>query len=118
MEPNTVELVKVGDKSVVIKSGSRMPVQYAEYSEIIAMPQMKEVLTQLKQQMELESAFNKRIDQYKKGLTLDKNDAYLKAIEDERKAQEEEFMKMLQQAQKQQESASEQQQQPSGVVAT
>ena len=77
LAPNAVELVPSGDKKFfVIKAGVKSPSQYAEFSELKAMPQMKEMLAQFKKQVELEPAFLKRVEDYKKDFKLDENLTY------------------------------------------
>ncbi len=74
---NAVELIPSGDKKFfVIKVGVKSPSQYAEFSEVKAMPQMKEMLAQFKKLVELEPTFLKRVEDYKKDFKLDENLTY------------------------------------------
>lgn len=105
IKPGDVEVVQATDKFFVIKAGPKQEAQYASFEEVKAMPQMTEMLGQFKKQMELEPAFMKRIEEYKKGLDITKNDEYFKADEEARKAQEEELMKMIQEQMQAQQGA-------------
>lgn len=97
IKPGMVELAQSADKFYVIKAGPKEEAQYASFEEIKELPQMLEMLGQYKRQTELEPAFMKRIDEYKKGMKLAVDEEYFKTDEEERKAQEEQLMKLFQQ---------------------
>lgn len=121
LEPNGVELVSSGDKKFfVIKAGAKSPAQYASFSELKAMPHMSEMLAQFKKTVELEPAFLKRVEDYKKDFKIDENLEYFKEDEAQQKEEEEKLREMF--AQKMKEQGEEtpkasQAAKPQGVVA-
>ncbi len=125
LAPNAVELVPSGDKKFfVIKAGVKSPSQYAEFSELKAMPQMKEMLAQFKKQVELEPAFLKRLEDYKKDFKLDENLTYFEEEAAKQKEEEDKLREIFAQKMKEQEegspaaaSAPAQAAKPQGVVA-
>jgi len=115
MAPNSVELVQSGDKYFVAKAGSKSAASYADYKELAAMPQMKDMLGQFKKQVELESAFIKQIDEYKKGFTIVENLKYFDEKDAQRKVEEEQYKELI--AQKLKEQGDKAPAKPAGVVA-
>lgn len=106
LAPNAVELVPSGDKKFfVIKAGTKSPAQYAEFKELVAMPQMKEMLAQFKKQVELEPAFLKRVEEYKKDFKIDENLKYFEEEEAKRKEEEDKLREIFAQKMKEQETA-------------
>lgn len=98
--PNSVELVTSGDTFFVVKAGDRMPAEYADYEEVKQAENMQGMLGQFKKQCELEPAFLKRIEEYKKEFSIVENEEFFKQEEAKRIAQEEEQKKMFAQVMK------------------
>jgi hypothetical protein len=107
LKPGSVELVQAGDKFFVIKGGAQTKAQYADFNEVKAMPQMKENLAAFKKQSELEPAFLKQVEEYKKEFTLTENPKYFEEDEAAEKAKEEQFKQMLEEQMKSQEGKKE-----------
>ncbi len=103
--PDTVELVQSGDKYFVIKSGRKAPAVYAEFAELKAMPQMKDMLAQFKKQVELEPAFLQAVEDYKKEFKLVENLAYFEEEEAQRKTEEDQLREIFAQKMKGQQEA-------------
>ncbi len=110
-----VELIQTGDMFTVIKAGNKTEAEYSTYSELKEMPQMTQMLSQFKKQMELEAAFMKRLEGYKKGYTLKENEQYFKEEED--KFKEMIAQKMKEQAAQKKEAPAAKKTQPTSVVA-
>lgn len=124
LESNAVELVPSGDKKFfVIKAGAKSPSSYATFGELKAMPQMTEMLAQFKKQVELEPAFLKRIEDYKKDFKIDETLKYFEEEEAKQKEEEDKMREVFAQKMKEQEaaapakSAPAQAAKPQGVVA-
>ena len=104
MKPGDVEVIQGVNKHFVAKAGAKSTAKYADYKELMAMPQMKEMLSGYKQKVELEPAFVAAIDEYKKGLELKENTVYFEAEEAQQKAEEEKVKEMIAEQVKQQET--------------
>lgn len=124
LAPNAVELVASGDKKFfVIKAGAKSPSQYAEFSELKAMPQMTEMLAQFKRSVELEPAFLKRVEEYKNEFKIDENLKYFEEAEAKQKEEEEKLREAFAQKMQEQEGAQPEAEaptqaaKPQGVVA-
>jgi len=120
LEPSTVELVSSGDKKFfVIKAGTKSSAQYADFNELKAMPQMKEMLAQFKKQVELEPAFMKRVEEYKKDFKIEENRSYFEQEKARLKEEEEKLKEALAQQMKEGETAAPEAAapKPQGVVA-
>jgi hypothetical protein len=107
IQPNATELVTVpGGPFVVVRaSGPRQAVVYAEWAEVLkAQPDFKEKLANYKKQVEGQSEFLKRIEEWKKELNCVENTKFFEEEEARKKAELEAKFKELQEAQAKEET--------------
>ncbi len=108
LQPNAAELVSAhgGPYVVVYGVGPRQAGAYATFAEVIAaQPDFKEKLANYKKQVEGQSEFMKRIDQWKKDLNATENTKFFEEEEARKKAELEAKFKELQEAQAKEEGA-------------
>ncbi len=110
LEPNAVEMITTqGNQFMVIKGiGPRQEPQYAELSEVFAaQPGLKEQLANYKKNVEAQTEFMKRIDEWKKELKADNSTAtkYFEEEEAKKKAELEAKFKELKEAQEKEKGA-------------
>lgn len=102
LEPNAVDIVTTqGNQFMVIRGvGPRQDAQYAELAEIIAaQPMLKEQLANYKKNVEAQTEFMKRIEEWKKELNIVENTKFFEEEEARKKAELEEKFKELKAAQ-------------------
>lgn len=102
LEPNAVDIVTTqGNQFMVIRGvGPRQEAQYADLSEVIAaQPMLKEQLANYKKNVEAQTEFMKRIEEWKKELNTVVNTKYFEEEEAKKKAELEEKFKELKAAQ-------------------
>lgn len=98
MEPNSVDMVyNQGGQYMVIKAvGQRQPAKYIEFAALIANPENKEMLANVKKQGEFPKIVMDRIEGLKKELNAEENTKFFDEEEAKKKAELEAKMKELQ----------------------
>jgi hypothetical protein len=98
INPNESSVVTLNNgKFAVIRAGSqRQPAQYLTFAELIALPQMREALGAFRKRLDVEPEFMKRIEEFKKGFKIEKNDKYFEEEEAKKKAEDDKLKELLQ----------------------